>query len=145
VVSRPGRDRWAERLVADIEAAVAEDDLVADVDESGGQSAGFGLLGAQEVERQALRRLRTDPRQAGERFDQPGDRLDDGLTTAMRPYIPGRRSPPVTADIFCSASSREDRSASLTAAEDEVLEHLDVVGVDRRRIDGDADRAPACR
>src|SRR3954454_18991262 len=34
----------------------------------------------------------------------------------MRTYIPGRRRPPVTAAIFCSASSLDERSASLTAA-----------------------------
>jgi len=45
----PGRvaaDR-AERRVADVEASVAEDDLVADVDEGGGEGSGLGVRGAE--------------------------------------------------------------------------------------------------
>ncbi len=45
----------------------------------------------------------------------------------------------MTAAIFCSASSRRGPQRVVDRGHDEVLEHLDVVGVDRRRVDRDAD------
>src|SRR6266550_1479405 len=60
--------------------------------------------------------LRTDAVEPGEGLDQPGDRLDDGTGHADSDYIPGRRRPPVTAAIFSSATLRDERRASFTAA-----------------------------
>ena len=68
----------AERRVADVEAAVAEDDLVADGDQRAGERAGLRVGGAQEVVGEPLRRLGADPGQARERLDQARDGLDDG-------------------------------------------------------------------
>ena len=116
VAARVAADR-AERRVADVEAALAEDDLVADGDERGGQRPRLGVGRAEEVVGQPLGGLRADAGQPGERLDQPRDGLDDGAWPRAAPaYMPGRRRPPVTAAIFCSASSRDARSASLTAA-----------------------------
>ena len=78
------------------------------------------------------------PGQPRERLDQPGDGLDERGGHAARPLsMPGICRPPVTAAIFCSASSREAREGVVDGGDDEVLEHLDVVGVDRRRVDRD--------
>jgi hypothetical protein len=68
----------AERLVRDVEAAVAEDDLISDGDERTGQRSGFRVGRAQEVKGQALCGLWTDPRQASEGLDQARDGFDDG-------------------------------------------------------------------
>src|SRR5213076_2611485 len=74
----------------------------------------------QEIERDALRRLRTDTRQATELVDQ---RLHDafvdvhGLSVPPSPpRIEPRSIPPVTAPSFCDCSSLAWRVASLTAA-----------------------------
>ncbi len=77
--SRPGvaADR-AERLVGDVEAALAEHDLIADGDQCAGQRPGLGVRGPQQVVRQPLGGLRPDPGQARERLDQARDGLDDG-------------------------------------------------------------------
>jgi len=64
------------RSRGDVEALLAEDDLVAHGHEGGGQRACLALGGSQEVERQSLRRLGADPREPGERLDEPGDGLD---------------------------------------------------------------------
>ncbi len=77
VPARVAADR-AQLLVADVEAALAEDDLVADVDEGRRQRPGLGVGGAEQVVGQALRGLGSDARQARERFDQPRDGLDEG-------------------------------------------------------------------
>ena len=82
-----------ERLVADVEAAVAEDDLVSDGNESGRQSPSLGVLSAQQVERQALGGLRSDAGEARECLDEPGDGLDDwaGQGDPTCPGCEGRR------------------------------------------------------
>src|SRR5262245_50703988 len=67
----------AQRRVADVEAALAEDDLVADRDERGGQRSGLRVRSAQQVVGQALRGLRADAGQARERLDEARDRLDE--------------------------------------------------------------------
>ena len=67
----------AQLLVADVEAALAEDDLVADVDEGRRQRPRFGVGRAEQVVGQALRGLRADAGQAPERFDEPRDGLDE--------------------------------------------------------------------
>ena len=83
------------------------------------------------------------PGQAVERLDQLRDGLDEqgghAGRVGQRPRRPPRPPSDCIAPIFCSASRREASSASLTAAVDEVLEHLDVVGVDGRRVDRDRD------
>ena len=66
------------RLIADVEAAVAEDDLVSDGDERGREGAGLGVGRAEQVVRQALGGLWTDAGKARERFDQARDGLDEG-------------------------------------------------------------------
>ena len=105
----------AQLLVADVEAALAEHDLVADVDEGRGERPGLGVGRAEQVVGQPLGGLRADPGQARERFDEPRDGLDEGGRHAPV-TSPGCLRPPVTAAIFCSASSRDARRASLTAA-----------------------------
>ena len=92
VAARVAADR-AERLVADVEAALAEDDLVADVDEGRGQRPRLGIRAPEEVEGQALGRLRADARQARERLDQAGDRLDDGAGHRRRGLHPRQAKP----------------------------------------------------
>ena len=59
-----------------IERAVAEHDLVADVHEGRREDACFRIRRSEQVIGQPLGRLRADPRQPRERFDQAGDRLD---------------------------------------------------------------------
>ena len=55
----------AQRRVADVEAALAEDDLLAHRDEGGGQRACLGVGRSQEVIGQSLRRLGADARAGG--------------------------------------------------------------------------------
>ena len=68
----------AERSVADVEAAVAEHDLVADVHEGGRERPGLAVRRAEEVVGQALGGLGPHPGQAGEGLDEAGDRFDQG-------------------------------------------------------------------
>ena len=93
VTTRVATDR-AERRIADVEAAVAEDDLVADVDEGRGERAGLGIRGAEQVVRQALGGLGADPGQAREGIDEPRDRFDERgghARTTTGPGSSGRR------------------------------------------------------
>ena len=55
----------AQRRVADVEAALAEHDLLADRDERGGERPRLGVRGAEEVVGQALGGLRADARAGG--------------------------------------------------------------------------------
>jgi len=66
----------AQRSRADIEATLAEDDVVADRDERGREGASFRVRSAQEVVRQPLCGLGPDARQARKGLDEPGNRLD---------------------------------------------------------------------
>ena len=68
----------AQGRVADVEAAVAEHHLVAHRDERPGERSGLRVRRAEQVVREALRRLGADPGQPGEGLDQAGDGLDDG-------------------------------------------------------------------
>ena len=77
VAARVAADR-AQRGVADVEAALAEHDLVADGDQRARERARLRVGRAKQVERQALGRLGSDPGQPGERLDEAGDGLDDG-------------------------------------------------------------------
>ncbi len=138
VAARVAADR-TERLVADVEAPIAEDDLVADVDQRRGQGARLGIGRAQQVEGQALRGLGPDPGQARERFDEPGDGSMTGLTTRAVPTSPaaepaGDRAHLLLGELARCAQGVVDRG------DDEVLEHLDVVRIDGRRVDGHADQ-----
>src|SRR5205809_933179 len=66
----------SEGLVADVEAAIARNDLVAVDDEGCGQGPGRRNGRPQQVVREALGGLRADARQARECLDQPGHRFD---------------------------------------------------------------------
>jgi hypothetical protein len=68
----------AQLLVADVEAALTEDDLVPDVDERRGQRPRLRVRCSKQVVGQALRCLRPDPGQAPEGFDETSDWLDEG-------------------------------------------------------------------
>ena len=100
---------------------------------------------AEQVVGQALGGLGPDAGQARERLDQAGDGLDERGGHAVAAYIPGSAGRRSRRAIFASASSREAREGVVDRGDDEVLEHLDVVRVDGRRVDRDADAAPACR
>ena len=115
VARRVAADR-AERRSLMLKQRSQKTTCVADGDERGGQRPSLRLGGAQQVERQPLGGLRPDPGQPRERLDEPGDGLDQRGRPRWAPTCPGSRSPPVTAAIFCSASSRDARRASLTAA-----------------------------
>lgn len=66
----------AHRPVADVEAALAENDLFTDGYQCRGQGSSFCLRSTQQVERQSRGRLRTDAWQASEGFDESSNRLD---------------------------------------------------------------------
>ena len=90
----PGiRTDRADRPVADVEAAIAEDDLLADGYQGRRQGSGFRVRGAQQVICQPLGRLGADTGQAGEGFDEPGDRLDQrrGHVLATSRAVAARR------------------------------------------------------
>ncbi len=61
VACRVAADR-AQRRIADVEAQVAEDDLVADGDESRRQRPSLGVRRPQQVVRESLGGLRSDAR-----------------------------------------------------------------------------------
>src|SRR5262245_57201939 len=67
----------AERRVADVEATLAEDDLVADGDEGRGERPRLCVRGPEQVVGQPLCGLRADARQARERLDEARDRFDE--------------------------------------------------------------------
>ena len=100
VTRRVGADR-AQRAGADVEARLAVDDLVADGDERRCQGARLRFGRPQQVVGQPLGGLGPDAGQPRERFDQPGDRLDQ--CRHFSPY-PGMRRPPVTRAIFSSVT-----------------------------------------
>ena len=79
VVARGVEADGAQRPGADVEAALAEDDLVADRHERRRERASLRLGGAQQVIGQPLRGLGADAGQSRERLDEPGDRLDELL------------------------------------------------------------------
>src|SRR5450759_1737324 len=62
--------------VADVEAALAENDLLTNGNQCCGQGSSFCLRSTQQVERQPRGRLRTDAGQASEGFDESSNRLD---------------------------------------------------------------------
>ena len=64
--------------VADVEADLAEHDLLAHGNQGCGKRARLGILGPEQVIGQSLRGLRSDPGQAIERLDQARDGLDEG-------------------------------------------------------------------
>jgi hypothetical protein len=66
-----------QRLIADVEAALAEHDLIAYGDESRGEASGFGVGRAKQVVGQALSGLWPDPRESPEGLDEARDRLDE--------------------------------------------------------------------
>src|SRR5450759_2017284 len=66
----------AYRPVADVEAALAENDLLTNGNQCRGQGSSFCLRSTQQVERQPRGRLRTDAGQASEGFDESSNRLD---------------------------------------------------------------------
>ena len=101
--------------------------------------AGLGVGGAQQVERQPLGGLRADPGQARERLDQPGDRFDDGAGHARRGLHPGQAEAAGHGCHLLLGQLARRAERVVDRGDDEVLEHLDVVRVDRRRIDRDAD------
>ena len=68
----------AEGLIADVEADVAEDDLVADGHEGRGQRSRLGIGRAKQVVGQPLGGLRPDAREPGEGLDETCYRLDQG-------------------------------------------------------------------
>ena len=63
---------------ADVEAPVAEHDLITDRDEGGREGSGLGVGRPKQVIRQPLRRLGADAREPRERLDETDDRLDEG-------------------------------------------------------------------
>ncbi len=73
----------AEGAGADVEAALAEDDVVAHGDERGRQGSGLRIGRAQQVVGQPLGGLRSDAGQAREGLDEARDRRD-GLAHAGR-------------------------------------------------------------
>src|SRR6185369_11168849 len=81
VPARITTDR-AEGRVADVEALLAEDDLVANGDEGRGKGSCFALRCAQEVVGQALGRLRPDAWQPVEGLDEACHRLDEDICHA---------------------------------------------------------------
>ena len=77
VATRVPTDR-TERGIADVEALVAEHDLVPDGDEGRRQRPCLRVRGAEQVVGQALGGLGSDARQARERLDEARDGLDQG-------------------------------------------------------------------
>ncbi len=123
-------------LVADVEAALAEDDLVADGDQGRGQRPRLRVGSTQQVVGQALGGLGTDPRQTREGLDQARDGLDEGRGHASI-TSPGCEAAGHGRHLLLGQLARRAQRV-VDRRDDEVLEHLDVVGVDRRRVDGDA-------
>ena len=102
----------AERRVADVEAALAEHDLVAHGDERRGERPGIRVGGAQEVVGQALGGLGPDARQARERLDQASDGFDQRsrhASTVTCPGCAGHRSRPPSSPRPRGASCRGRR------------------------------------
>ena len=119
--------------LGDVAADLAEPHLVLDPFEGLGQPLDVGRLGREQVEGDALRALGPD---AG----QPAELVDQVLDRAFEDHRPGS---PQTAE----ASTAGDRAHLLLGQRfelapgvaqrrhDEVLQGLDVVGVDRGRAD----------
>ena len=84
VVARGSRQIGQSGPVADVEAALAEDDLVAHGDERRREGTRLAVGRAQQVVGQPLGGLGPDAGQAREGLDQPGDRLDGGLEQRSR-------------------------------------------------------------
>ena len=125
----------APRPGADVEAPVAEHDLVPDRDQRRREGTGLAVRGAQQVVGQPLRGLGPDAGQSRERLDEAGDRFDE--RGHARPQKPG-----------ISQAARDARHPLLARApclaqriahggEHQVLEHLDIVGIDHVRADRD--------
>ena len=75
----------AARSLGEVEADLAEPDLLLDLADRVGERAGVGVVGAQDVEGEPLRGALADPRQLRELGDQPVDRLRiHALTLAGR-------------------------------------------------------------
>ena len=64
----------AARAVGEVEADLAQADALLDLADRLGERGGVLRRRAQDVQRQALRRARADPRQLAELGDQPVDR-----------------------------------------------------------------------
>ncbi len=104
IAARVATDR-AQRRVADVEAAIAEDDLVAHVDEGGRQRPGLRVRRSQQVVGQSLGGLGPDAWQARERLDESRDRFDERGGHVVEAYRPGIFRPPVTAAIFSASAA----------------------------------------
>ena len=129
VAARVAADR-AQRLVADVEAALAEDDLVAHGDERRGERPRLRVGRAQQVVGQALGGLRADAGQAGERLDEPGDGLDERAWPRRRSHPRDAQAAGHRGHLLLGQLARGAEGV-VDGGDDEVLEHLDVVGVDR--------------
>ena len=104
-----------------------------DLGDGPGQALGVGRFDLEDVEGQPLGALGTDPGQPPELVDQV---LDQGLRTSPQSPRPGGSPMPwVMPPSRSAARSLALRRPSLTA--DQVAEHLDVVGVERVRVDRD--------
>ena len=103
----------AERRITDVEAAFAEDDLLPDGDERRREGPGLGVGRAEQVVREPLRGLGPDAGQARERFDQPGDRLDQEARTRVVD-MPGRLQAAGDRRHLLVGQLADARSASLT-------------------------------
>ena len=125
-------------LLANIEAALAEHDLLSDRYQRRGEGARFRFGSAQQVVRQPLGCLRPDARQSRERFDEPSDRLDEGCRHGRRLHA---------RQAHAAGDCRHLRLAQFPGGplgfadrgHDEILKHLDVCGIGGRRVYGDAD------
>ena len=93
---------------------------------------------AEQVVGQALGGLRPDPGQPRERLDQPGDRLDERGGHGSRSHPRQAKAAGHGRHLLLGQVARHAQRL-VDRGKDEVLQHLDVVRVDRRRVDRDAD------
>ena len=117
-------------------------DAFLDLEDRTGEPVRLFLVDLEQVERDALRRLRADARQPAERVDQVLDRRGIVRQSQVPPRRPPRPpgAPPSTspspASGLASDRSRLDLlDASVHAGDHEVLEHRRVVGIEGGRID----------
>ena len=110
----------ARGALGDVEAPLAERHAVLGLGDGVGEPERVDLLDLQEVERDALRRLRTDAGQAAELVDQLLHRLGvDAAISRRRRGRPDRTSGPIASRWISSSWA----FMSCRAASDEVLEH----------------------
>ena len=127
-----------------VAAGAAEPHLVLDPVQGRGEPLDVDRFGGEQVERDALRALGPDAGQPAELVDQILDgafvhacsgRSEAGQAQAAEPAGPPvERAHLLRGQLTGGAVGVADRG------DDQVLQRLDVVGVDRRRVDGDRDQ-----